>query len=356
MDIDPYTGKNKGIYNLNFIAREKNPNLRTVVSFGGWSGSVHFSNVAKSSSARANFVSKAIAFVNKFHFDGIDIDWEYPGGGGLPCNTVDPNDAINFETLLGDLRSALGPNRILSIASAGASFRYNVGSKNYVSSYMKHLSYLQIMSYDFYGSWVPYTDFNAPLNEDPSQPKANLQNNQVFSIANAFKDFVGQGVSPSQLVVGLAFYGRSWIASAKGSNNGLYQLCGNLANGQKQDPSKPKACPAPPGDQLDADWTDPCGATYKSGVWMYLNLRKQGVLSGPTTAGSGYTRQYHDFAQSPSLYETSTGRFISYDDPQSLQAKAAWAKAQGAGGVMFWELSEDYQRELLNAVQAGWGH
>lgn len=59
-------------------------------------------------------------------------------------------------------------------------------------------------------------------------------------------------------------------------------------------------------------------------------------------------------SQVPYLYNPATKVFISYDDPQSLTAKAKYAKAKGLGGAMIWELSSDTaDHALLNAVNTG---
>ncbi|KAJ3064302.1 hypothetical protein HDU99_004507, partial [Rhizoclosmatium hyalinum] len=122
------------------------------------------------------------------------------------------------------------------------------------------------------------------------------------------------------------------------------------------------------GDYLDAaKWQDPCGGSYNSGVWMYNNLRGAAnsggqqasapLASGPTTASNGWTRQYFDFAQNPTVYTASylnRPTVVSYDDPVSIKAKAQWSKTAGLGGVMIWELSQDYNQELITATRAGW--
>ncbi|KAI9205373.1 glycosyl hydrolases family 18-domain-containing protein [Polychytrium aggregatum] len=353
--IDPYSGQNKGIANF-MAARAANPNLRTVLSIGGWSLSGTFSDVAANQAATDKFVSQVVAFLDQFWFDGLDLDWEYPGGGGLPCNHVSPNDAANFVNLLAALRKALGPNRILSIAASAEPSRYTANGVNYLTQYAKYLSYFQIMTYDFYGSWVPYTDFNSPLQlpgaSDPQRPAGNIQfGNVQFSIATAMANFAAAGVPKNQLVGGVAFYGRSWgITPADAAlNSGLFQPC----NKAGQDKTNPTACPPIQGDQLDTLWSDPCGGSYVSGVWMYTNLRSQGVLSTPTTAGSGWTRTWWNFAQSPTI--TDGSRFIAYDDTTSIAAKTAWLKSNGYSGTMFWELSEDYKGELLSSLTSAWG-
>ncbi|KAJ3061014.1 hypothetical protein HDU99_005700 [Rhizoclosmatium hyalinum] len=101
---------------------------------------------------------------------------------------------------------------------------------------------------------------------------------------------------------------------------------------------------------------------------MYNNLRGAAntngqqasapLASGATTGSNGWTRQYFDFAQNPTVYSPSylnRPTIVSYDDPVSIKAKAQWSKNAGLGGVMIWELSQDYNLELITATKAGWG-
>ncbi|KAI9353845.1 glycoside hydrolase superfamily, partial [Obelidium mucronatum] len=352
--------------------KSKYPNLRTIVSIGGWSGSRTFSTIAKSATLIQTFATNILNFLSTNGFDGVDIDWEYPGGNGVTCNAVDPMDAKNFVDMLAALRAKLGPTRSISIAGSAETSRYVINGTNYIPEYMKYINYAQVMSYDFYGSWVSHSDFNSPLDvpgaSDPQEPAGN---NNGYTTPMTQKSSIGlwlaAGASASQLTNGLAFYGRSWSVQSN-ANNGLYQLCTGSVNGA--------ACDGIVGDFLDnknngpaGTWCDPCNVCYYSGVWMYNNLRGQALAaygaqpaaplaSGPLTASNGWNRQYFAFAQNPTLYTANyngKSSFIAYDDPTSIQAKAAWAKSAGLGGTMIWELSQDYNKELVNAVRAGWG-
>ncbi|KAJ3022840.1 UNVERIFIED_CONTAM: hypothetical protein HDU68_008924 [Siphonaria sp. JEL0065] len=335
-------------------ARRKYPNLRTVLSFGGWSGSQAFSAIAASANATARFAKQVHAFLDKNEFDGVDIDWEFPYNNpwwynGLQCNTKDlANDLPNFTKFLAALRKELGTTRIISIAgSSQVSAYFDQNGKNYVSQYAKYLSYIQVMTYDYYGAWSPYSDFESPLYSPAA--KDNITEPDVnghASVALSIQSYIAAGVPAQKLTNGLAFNGRSWSVTSVGENNGLYQLCSKPG----QDASNPSSCPAI-NDDL---WADPCGVdppAYSS-VWTYKDLRTQGPLPTPLNAGNGWTRKYFDFAEAPSLFDGH--RFISYDDPQSIEAKSRWANVSGLGGSMIWALGEDYKGELIEAVYKGW--
>ncbi|KAJ1562475.1 hypothetical protein HK405_011713 [Cladochytrium tenue] len=371
---------------LNGAVRDKYPNLLTVVSIGGWSRSDTFSTIASSSSATAAFVKNIHDYLDTNGFDGVDIDWEYPNGGDSH-NAVSKNDAKNFATLLAALRAELGADRLISIAVVGTTGQYTSGGVNYIAKYAESVSFFNIMAYDMYSNDSPYTDFNSPLDvptvetSDVLRPAANLQGFSIKSILAAWK---AVGVSDNaQLVLGVGFYGHSWTPAAQGLLNGAFQLCEGAvlsASGQ------PAACKAPVGDYLDAaeasctNAADPSSCSY-TGVWSYLSLRngtghqpRAPLADGPTTASNGFTRAIIGFAESATLYsdtyvpatadgslnaailaEGGVRAFISYDDVDSLTAKAQWAKSEELGGVMVWELSMDYQAELLGALRVGWG-
>ena len=86
--------------------------------------------------------------------------------------------------------------------------------------------------------------------------------------------------------------------------------------------------------------------TWEPGVYDYKDVAANRV--------GKMTRHWHDEAKVPWLYDTKTGLMISYDDAESMQHKAAFARENKLGGVMIWEISaDDVKSTLLDALRAG---
>jgi chitinase len=51
-----------------------------LIALGGWNDSLgdKYSRLVNSPSATANFVRTVVEFIEKYNFDGLDLDWEYP--------------------------------------------------------------------------------------------------------------------------------------------------------------------------------------------------------------------------------------------------------------------------------------
>lgn len=159
--------------------------VKVLVSVGGaGSGSNGFSALASSAVARANFASQLKAFLLANGYDGVDIDWEYPGSG----------DTANLTLMVQMLRSTFStapnphPEWLLS-AAVPPSYMTN----NYdLTSLKTVLNYFNVMTYDYAGPWSAASGENAPLNAT----SADIQ------------DWIStRGVPASQINFGLPFYG-----------------------------------------------------------------------------------------------------------------------------------------------------
>ena len=60
--------------------RQKNPDLKVMIAIGGWNEGVKkYSDMVSDGAVRKNFVESVVKFVELHEFDGLDLDWEYPG-------------------------------------------------------------------------------------------------------------------------------------------------------------------------------------------------------------------------------------------------------------------------------------
>src|SRR5664279_3154978 len=90
----------KGNFHQLQLLKVAHPSLQTIISIGGWTGSAKFSDVALTAQSRDKFARSVVKFVTQYGFDGVDIDWEYPTGGGDTGNVERPEDRTNFALLL----------------------------------------------------------------------------------------------------------------------------------------------------------------------------------------------------------------------------------------------------------------
>jgi GH18 family chitinase len=156
-----------GLYAQLNALKTKNPNLKTLLSVGGWSHrSAHgvALHVDGRDSAFACPVHRQRAQVRRDNgFDGIDIDWEYPAD---PTRGGRPADKKNFTSLMKELREAIaseaGKNQKPALLLTVATPAGNQAELFELGEVAKHVDWINLMTYDFAGSWEQTTGINAP--------------------------------------------------------------------------------------------------------------------------------------------------------------------------------------------------
>lgn len=99
--FDKYQDIEKGGYAKFTGLKTYNKNLKTILAIGGWNeGSSRFSPLVANVERRHQFVKNIIKFLRQNHFDGLDLDWEYPAfrDGGKP------RDRDNYAQFVQELR------------------------------------------------------------------------------------------------------------------------------------------------------------------------------------------------------------------------------------------------------------
>jgi len=315
----------KGNYNL-FLnptgpIKKRNPNLKVIISVGGWTWSKDFSDVAATEQSREKFAISCATFCNRYNFDGVDIDWEFPIKGGLDGNTHRPEDGHNYVLLLKAIRKHLtnlgnmnGKQYFLTIASSAAHYIYSSLDMKAIS---EPLDWINLMNYDYSGMWNKLTCHQANLFMENPLPDGSVPTHNC--IAKCVEDFMDQGVPADKIVVGVPFYGRGF-ANVE-ANPDDYTASGMYAKFKG------------PLDDKEA------------GSFQYHEIRENYI-----SVDSGYKRYWSENCFAPYLFSAEKKGFITYDDTWSMHYKTDFVKKNNLGGIMIWELSGDYNDELLNAI------
>jgi chitinase len=233
--------------------KAKYPNLKVVVSLGGWTYSKYFSDVAASDASRKKFVSSCIDMFIKGNlpvhdgvhggtgvgagiFDGVDIDWEYPGSpNGHLGNHYSVNDTANYTLLLAEFRTQLnalgGTHKLLTAALPGGADKIAKIETNKIAQY---LDYGSVMTFDDHGGfWEPAgpTNHQTGLYTSPKDPMPPVPpGTQKYSVNDPVQSFIKGdpaygipgGFPANKLIIGYPMYYRGWTGVPAGSNHGLY--------------------------------------------------------------------------------------------------------------------------------------
>jgi len=302
------------------------PHVKTMMSIGGWTLSYNFPEIAGTQEARRKFVSSCMEMMTKYDFDGIDIDWEYPGYA----------DKENCTLLMAEFRRQLdeqgqldGKQYLLSMAGpAGYDKLINLE----IDKLAESLDYMNIMTYDFHGGWDSTTNHHSPLYKNPDDP-INPVDREYLNINWTVNYYIDAGMPREKLGIGIPFYGRAW-EEVPDTNNGLFQ-----------------PGPSLPNTGIPGNW--------ESGNIDYWKIQEL------LTDTSNYTLYRDEYAKVPWIYgknltpsKTSGGMFVTFDDTTSVTTKVKYVNDNNLGGVMFWELSGDVRdindpRSLLKAIYEG---
>ncbi|WP_226665711.1 glycosyl hydrolase family 18 protein [Microbulbifer aggregans] len=387
----------KGHFNQLSKFKEQYPEVKTLVSVGGWAETGgHFNDngdrvadggfytMTTNADGSVNhagieaFANSSVEFIRKYGFDGVDIDYEYPtsmndAGNPMDFGIANPLRGSLMESyveLMRVLREKLdaageadGTHYMLTIASPSSGYLLRGMETMQIT---KYLDYVNIMTYDLHGAWNEYVGHNSALfdnGNDPELAAAGVYSTSQFggigylNIDWAVKYFRGS-MSAGRINVGIPYYTRGW-QGVTGGNNGL--------GGSASLPAQSE-CPEGTGAASDCGngaigidnmWHDLDSNGNEMGagsnpMWHAKNL-ENGILGSyvteygldpvndPDDALVGtYVRNYDSVSEAPWLWNADKSVYISTEDEESMDAKVQYVIDQGVGGIMFWELAGDY--------------
>ncbi|RHZ89445.1 hypothetical protein Glove_14g58 [Diversispora epigaea] len=301
---DSWNEEGNNLYgNLKQLAllKKKYRHLKILISIGGWSWSTNFGSVTANPVTRKNLVESLVKLVKDYYIDGIDIDWEYP---------KTPQEGENYVKLVRELRIALDnyANEIRERIPFLITAAMPCGPDNYnkipLEEFSKYVNYLNLMAYDFSGSWSEIVGHQSNLYDFLGIP---------LSVDKAVTDYLNSRVPHNKIVIGIPMYGRAFE-----NTEGIGAKFNGIGPG-----------------------------SFEPGIYDYKALPRD----------ENTKEIYIDKLGASFSYNPTTKELITYDSPQVIKEKIKYIKKKKLNGVMFWELSNDLSTNntrslLFNAFDA----
>lgn len=276
----------------------KNPDLKVLLSIGGWAAR-GFCDAAATEASRKVFAGSCRGIVETYGLSGIDLDWEAPVNGGWGAVKCSPHDRENFTLLLREIRAALGEDKLLTIA--GVAQREFTSIWTEFQEVVDIVDYINVLSYDYryedyYGSALyPSKTWNSSIAGTRSADKA-------------IHEYIKAGCPTHKINLGLA-------------------LAVTIPRIVMMSPEFPEIQA-----KLDAAGYFTSEAPFLKRVELLENT-------------NGFMKKWDADAQNmyiSTITRDGVERFVlSYIEPTSVSAKSAYVKELGLGGVSFWEFSFD---------------
>uniref|UniRef100_A0A8R1HFL0 Chitinase n=1 Tax=Caenorhabditis japonica TaxID=281687 RepID=A0A8R1HFL0_CAEJA len=293
-------------------ARNVNSGVYILFAIGGWDNSQYFASVAADPEKRKTFINSIVDFIVQYGIDGVDLDWEYPDMKG--------GDRNNHVALIRELRERFDRLQIEKqrktrylITLASAAGDWNIREGYDLAAILKHADFINVMTYDYYGAWRSkwgaFTGPPAPLYFG-SLKGFSGKLNADFSM----KYYACKSKSPSQLNMGVPFYGRYW------RNVGA------------------------PIDESDDMWrtAQEVNGIFEGGYVGWRNLEREGWNKGAAS--------WHDKTKTPYIVNAGARMFLGFENERSLREKVSYATNRNLGGLMIWALDLDDDADTLLSI------
>jgi len=267
------------------VAAAHEHGVRAVASIGGADSAADF-RAATATGAMDAFVAALVALLDAPGYDGLDLDWE-------PLETADEPAAI----AVAEAVRAARPDVLLTIpvGAINPNLAYDVSGYAAIAGAYDQVN---LMSYGLAGAWEGWNSWHssALYQTNPATP---------LSVDSSVAAYLAAGVPASKLGIGIGFYGLCYSPPVTG-------------------PDQPLG-----------------GATIlaSDGTMSFANIMER--YFDPAA------RRWDDLARVPYLtFDEPRGpegcTYVSYDDDESIAAKADYVRERGLGGLIEWEINEGH--------------
>lgn len=280
----------------NILSLRRDSKIRVCICITGYGSETKaFSDAASTEEGRNKLAVSIADAIEKYHFDGIDIDWEYPGS--YRSVSVDrQNYTLFMQTLYKEVKSR-NNDYIVSGALPASLSNNGLISRYEVSKIANYMDYIHLMTYDMNSSSV--TSHHTSLN----------------GTISSIQTYINNGAKPEQLTAGIAFYGKQFRINGDGV---LGVRCSNRQT-------------------ISFD--------YIMG-YINANLPSRFITYWDNNNSAPYMEVRHYDSNNNLTYRD----FITYDDMNSVSLKVNYAKSNGLAGVMCWEYGENKGQELQKVI------
>jgi chitinase len=355
----------KGNFNLLTVYKRKYPDVKSLVSVGGWAESQGFYRMCSTPAGRETFATSAVKFMVDYGFDGVDIDYEYPTEQKDAGNPDDwaIADGVGRSQLLAQyvelmklLREKIdaqgvkdGKKYLLTVAAPASAW---ILSGMQLSQYVKYLDYVNMMTYDFHGTWNYYVGHNSALLPNPADPETAPSVTAFLNIDWAFKYFRG-AIPASKINIGVPYYSRGWKNVSGGIAGGLWGTAKGVPTPILKDKGDGAVGINNVWHDLDANGNELDGGGNP--IWHLKNLLRNtktfSYVNHPVCGGfdpnyiGTYERYWDPVSKVGWVWNDAQKVWLSLEDEESIRAKVQYIIDQGAGGMMIWELAGDFAQK-----------
>ncbi|XP_053106421.1 chitinase-3-like protein 1 isoform X2 [Hemicordylus capensis] len=282
--------------------KRSNPNLKTLLSVGGYLlGAEPFSNLT-SPRRRSDFIISAMQFLRTKNFDGLDLAWHSPKYSDKSRLADLVKDlSIQFKHEAQDQRKA---KLILSVAVPAGKEKIDTGYD--ITTISEYADFLNFLTFDFHGSWESHTGHLSPLQKG----KTDTGSASYYNVDYAVKYLMGKGASAEKIIMGLPTYGRTFTLSSSLTTVGAPTSGGGTSGEYTKEP----------------------------GMRAYYEICHFNV---------GATKEWIEEQAVPYSYKGN--QWVGYEDVTSIQKKVQYMKNNRLGGVMIWTLDlDDFSGSFCN--------